>query len=84
MNAHRYHNLSSMRRAIAQRAYEKSLLQDYVVADDEEDDDDEAIADNSEEGKEEDGIEDSANGNDRRVVSTRKKNGITKKIKATI
>ena len=40
MNAHRYHSLSSMRRAIAQRAYERSLLQDYVVHDDEEDDDD--------------------------------------------
>lgn len=40
MNPYRYHSLSSMRRAIAQRAYERSLLQDYAVHDDEEDNED--------------------------------------------
>jgi hypothetical protein len=49
MNAHRYHSLSSMRRAIAQRAYERSLLQDYVVHDNEEDDEDSEEADIGEE-----------------------------------
>lgn len=90
MNVHCYHTLSSMRRAVAQKAYERVLLQDYVVDDEEEDneDEDEDEEDNEDEDEDSDmGLDDV--GAD--VISrggksdgTPRKKGIAKKKQPTV